>query len=357
MSLKAVSGSRPKSSGVGWSRQDFCAYARAEWPEPQIAIGWLRGILSLEAEQVMADLKSLFSYGYKDVPGTLYHRVSGRNYAWGCTIYDGIDKPNGEQLPALLDLSDTGLRSLERVEGSFFDQGGGGAICALADSGFQASRLDISIDFYGVEIGPFIDAFHKREYTPFRSGHIVDSSQREGGGVSLYLGSRAGGGSFMRIYEKGAQLGEKFPILRIEYQAMQSDAHALFLELTSAPDRKAVAAGVLGCVDFRVDLQRLRKQRNQSRALRHAWWQSLLDLAGEMQPYDRTNTRVVDIERMLTWLRLSLPRPLAKLQEMLGEGGMCKFLCDLATCERAKLTEADKVLIQNWKESRSPEFF
>jgi hypothetical protein len=317
-----------------------------------VQLGWLRGVLTGRSGEVVTSWRQQFSADSKFVPGTLYHRPGGESFAWGLTVYDGVDTVD-ESLPPILDLQDGGLRSLERVEGSFFEPGGGGSLRALEEGGFEARRLDVAWDFYGVEIDPVIRAFQRREYTGFRSGHIIDSSQKQGGGRTLYIGSRSGGGSFFRFYEKGSEQREKYAVLRIEYQAMGSDAAALFSALCQADRPREIAAGVLRIVDFQRDLVKLRDHRNQSRAESYRWWEELLSRAGDGVPFDRTVMRVRTIEQMLEWMRLSLPKPLAKIQAMVGVEGMCKFLCDLATCDRATLNEFDRELVRRWKESGS----
>jgi hypothetical protein len=160
----------------------------------------------------------------------------------------------------------------------------------------------------------------------------------------------------MRVYEKGAELREKWPILRFELQAMHDDAQSLFNALCTAPDPRPIAAGVLLRLDFIKDLGKLRKNRNQERGERYGWWQQILDRCGRLEPYDRTMSRVRDVERMVDWIKLSWPRPLAMLREMVGDERMCKFLSELASCDRAKLSDVDRELVKSWKESRSVAF-
>ena len=324
-----------------------------------MGLGWWRGVLTLMGERVVADLLRDMPPENRVVPGSFYHRPSGRCYAWGLTYYAGEER-NESSLPALVDISDTGIRAIEKMEGPITRPGGGGFFKLLHSTGSESTRLDVFVDFPGYEIDGAVLAYKRKDYMPQKSGHIIDTTQKPGGGRTVYFGSRDGGSSFFRFYEKGSQLRENWPILRVEYQAMHERAQQLFSHVCDGEDARAAIAGVLcSQIDFREGLARLRRSGDthaSRNSERYAWWEQLLALLSSADPFDPANSRVVDFERFIEWCKRTWPKSLAKLAYALGDDGMIRFVCSLAQSESAVLSKQDKQLIDRWKESRSPDF-
>lgn len=293
------------------------------------------------------------------VSGGAFRRPGGKRFTIGATLYEGVDK-NGVEYPPIVDIEDGGIRELERFEGyTSFDEKGGLLLTRLMDvGGAVCSREDIFCDWTGIEITPFIKAFHSKDYGPFRSGNLVDSSHCRGGGISVYFGTRDGGGSFFRWYEKGAQQMEKWAILRGEYQAMHEQAALLNAHIfTASPESRQAKAGSVfsSCIWFKrgYGASKAEGTNNGARCKVHPWWAALLDTLPAAVPFDSADSRETSMEAFLAWVQSSWPRPLAKLEGLLGREGMTQLIGELFIEGQGLLTERDRLEIERWRSCRS----
>lgn len=265
------------------SREDYNAFARKQFPSPVLSIGWLQIVLNERGQQIVADILHLIDQKgkYAEVSGKSYGRPGGRCYnGFGKATYY-LPGPNPAKVPPIFVMPDTALRMFEKFDGSPCEEGAGEMLLALLRDGGACTRIDVTMDLYGYEIHPYFEAYRLRDYSPWRQATSYDSSQDEGGGITIYFGTRGAGCSFVRMYEKGAERREPYAVLRVEPQlrhemASQFATHAF----KNAPSVLSGLASVFpSMLDFHKGHGAARGDAHRSRQEleRYPEWQAVLD--------------------------------------------------------------------------------
>jgi len=328
-------------------------------------------LLSREANNFIRPLLNEIGGDWKGVSGADMHRPSGRHYFRGFTLYEGeVGESGNEKLP-ILDISDDGLRVLDDRDGSVVDFGGAFTVRRLLELGAEVIRLDVSADWFGYEIDPFLKLREKRDYLPYRTSHLRDSRhQQKCGGVTIYFGSRESGGSFVRMYEKGAETGEAFPILRCELQAMHEKAHEIALLVYEGKVRAAdgrlvqhgkdhdalreMSAVLQGSLDFRVGYGKARASGHASRVLKQApAWRELVELLPQAVSFTPEIMRDRDFEAFLEWVEQCAPALWGKLILAFGAEAATEWIGNLAASERGVLSGEQVAAVERFVNSKS----
>lgn len=358
---------------------------RSEKPA-EVGLGWLKLRLTKsawEALEMVFVRVGLWGPG-KPVAASQQHRQWGWMWWWGAKVYWGMPSPDvtdqgevewhmersaaeraamraagvrvGEVAAesAMLELGDEALRVFIeacRREGLSFV----GILGDWLGEGSTVTRLDLSADFEGVSIEPVCAAELAGDYGPMRVSRTVDSRREgPGGGRTCYFGRRgkAGGGVYVRFYEKGAQLCLPYDVLRFEVELSGERAQDAAWRIVSEGDVYAgVAASILaGVIDFRAGFGAERGGAHAARDTeRHGWWGRLLALLAPAVKLHRSKRVPATIDSIREWVENTWRRPLALLAEFYGDAWASELFRRLLEEGRGLLGEAELAMVRHAK--------
>ena len=183
----------------------------------------------------------------------------------------------------------------------------------LASYEWDCTRIDIAVDIKdkcvddvladGVDI-----VSRSREET------LMDKLKGKGaGGKTLYIGSLRGSRALVRIYDKHAEAGLDYKLLRVEVQLRREWAKLAYRLWRSGVDMRSF---LLKHIDFRDK----NSNNHPSRRKRLDWWENALDSGNLMKiVYHTGETIVQTVERTASWLHRQVATSLAKMQLVFGE--------------------------------------
>lgn len=213
------------------------------------------------------------------------------------------------------------------------------------DQGAKFSRVDIALDTTTVDFATVQDACRDGGELVTRA-RFVDGTERYRGGKSgtVYIGNRESR-RYVRIYDKGAQLGLDVTWVRfeVELKGEYAQAAAVMLIAKSLDPETMIASAV--------DFREVTGDSNVTRRERVAWWSELMQ--GFQRVSMTTAEKVMEsYERTLTWLKRQVAPAMAFMAAM--EGGGVDWFYELLNRGRSRISPEKRLLISAVNAAVSP---
>ena len=184
----------------------------------------------------------------------------------------------------------------------------------LASYDWDCTRIDVCVDIKDKCVDDVLDD-SVDVVTRSQEQTLVEKVKGKGkGGKTLYLGSLRGSRALVRIYDKHAEAGLDYKLLRVEVQLRREWAKVAYRLWRAGVDMRSF---LLKHIDFRDK----NSSNHPSRRRRLDWWEAALDSANLMKiVYHSAETVVCAVEKTAAWLHRQVATSLAKMQLVLGEG-------------------------------------
>lgn len=203
------------------------------------------------------------------------------------------------------------------------------------DEGAKFSRVDIALDTITVDFATVQDAC-KSDALVTRAKNVdgTESYRGNGGGI-VRIGNRESR-RYVRIYDKGAQLGLDVTWVRFEVELKGEYAQAAAVMLIAkALDPESLVASA-------VDFRDVTADSNVTRRERVAWWAELMD--GFKRVSMTTAEKVMEsYDRTLAWLKRQVAPAMAFMAAM--DSGGVDWFYELLTLGRGRISPEKRLLI------------
>ena len=203
---------------------------------------------------------------------------------------------------ALINISGSALAALDQSEVYLL-------FANLSDFGFKPTRLDLKADDFSKTITPQLAMCAAEEGNKFGFRRYSYQQDDRGAGT-FYAGSRgsAGGGKFVRIYDKHIESDGEIDAVRIELEASSEKAVDIFTVLLSVEVGEwfeVIRGFIVAAIGF-ID-RSTGKQKCRCKYL--DWWQWFV--LGKYKCVFSPVRKVTSIDKTLMWLKNQVAAPLA----------------------------------------------
>jgi DNA relaxase NicK len=222
--------------------------------------------------------------------------------------------------------------------------------CRLNLPLLKVTRLDIAIDDFDKHIKPhqIIKALQEDEYTGFKKADIVINHDRNWGGWCLYLGKRESD-KVVRYYDKYSESRGKVNSYRWELESHDDYSDAIFSAWCECTQSEEEIQHLL--VNYAIGQLRFlhKTSKNLSRCENLDWWDEFINFLCSI-PNRICITRIMtSVERKIEWVRRSVAKSLAVINDAVGESRMFDLMADAIESARLRYTSSDELAIDKYK--------